>query len=75
MTGLIIMLGVSWIVIIGLGVLVCRMRRNETRLIKEQNQDAEIASNQVTGMLIEKRALIEYIHNLPSKFWPKRKVS
>ena len=70
MTGLIIMLVVSWIIIIGLGVLVCLMRRSETRLI----QNEEIASNQVTGLLVEKRALIEYIHNLPRKFWPKRKI-
>ena len=71
MTGLIIMLGVMWIVIIGLGVVIYLMRKNETRLI----QNAEITSKQMTGLLIEKRNLIEYIHGLPSKFWPKRKVS
>ncbi len=70
MNGLIIMLGVQGVVIIGLGVLIYRMRRNETKSI----QDFEILSRQVTGLLIEKRGLIEYIHNLPSKFWPKRKV-
>ena len=55
MTGLIIMLGVSWIIIIGLWVLICLMRKSETRLI----QNEEIANRQVTGLLIEKRGLIE----------------
>ena len=71
MTVLIIMLGVQGVVIIGLGVLIHRAWKNGRVLI----QDIEIASKQVTGLLIEKRALIEYIHNLPSKFWPKKKVS
>ena len=70
MTGLIIILGVSWIIIIGLWILIYLMRRNETKL----RQDIKIASKQMTGLLIEKRNLIEYIHGLPSKFWPKRKV-